>query len=817
MLLERNGACGVKIRKYLPGIDFKAPDERGDPPQAFTETINEELVPFVLQIPSRMDELQARLSTVHSTVVVDTCTYEKDQVKIKPMKGAERQLEWKAQAQKGLREFREQFEKKVLHVDENVDPNVFEPDGSLKTELEELKKSVLVVPDKRKKCFEVYGAEGDVLYAHHTLETSIAVKQLMKTNEDMKVRLSKLALLEKMGTLEDIKSRYAVEVSTKELVESSLDVGQHAQIFINGLRVPVSKAFADISGAIGKIAEDKITTEHPSLYTAVVSQTGLKFIKSELDARELRAVAELVEVARNTNEIHIFASGRQELTAALVAVKKAIENHDSIDLSPDQAEMVDKDRWNKEVLSEVKKDGYIVDLKCTAARQGRKAMVELHGTETAVREVKSMVEAFLNNHAHTSSDIPLTRGQAIHMEAQCKDVLRQCVNDLRETGVRDIKIVDLGLRIMGTKEGINAAKERCKVITDSIAEDSHVVRKEGMTKEFETREMRVLIESCGRNHNVTVIVSNDDFDRGSSGLLHSATFRSGGKVTLRNADMTKQQCGAMVNPANRNLKHGAGLAKILSDAGGPAVNEDCQRLIARRKEIRTGEIYVGVSGHLPCKHLIHAVGPDWRDNHGDEAEKLKRVTENALIAAKDLDSICMSGISCGIFGGRPETCTKIMVEAIVDWLNGQGTTSKLREVMLVDKDDAVLRGFEAALRQVSGSQTSAPQSTPLSAATGFQGESFEEEEPKHESRGILDRAAKSFRSWFGSTTSTAGASIRTEEDKLIVVKSGDILEEKVRVSSAYPILFSHQDKRKRERERERDHRMYYLTKRIHFD
>ena len=172
MLVQRNGACGVNIRKYLPGIDFKAPEDKGDPPKAFTETVNEELVLFVLQIPSRMDELQALLSTVHSAVVVDK--YEKDQVKIKPMKGAERQLEWKAQAQKCLREFMEQFEKKSLSVDENVDPNVFEPDGLLKAELEELKKSFLVVPDKSKKCFELYGRQEDVQRACQSLDGAIA-------------------------------------------------------------------------------------------------------------------------------------------------------------------------------------------------------------------------------------------------------------------------------------------------------------------------------------------------------------------------------------------------------------------------------------------------------------------------------------------------------------------------------------------------------------------------------------------------------------------------------------------------------------------
>ncbi|MFC1474618.1 macro domain-containing protein, partial [bacterium] len=95
-------------------------------------------------------------------------------------------------------------------------------------------------------------------------------------------------------------------------------------------------------------------------------------------------------------------------------------------------------------------------------------------------------------------------------------------------------------------------------------------------------------------------------------------------IELKKGDITKQDTDAIVNAANAALVLGGGVAGAIRARGGPAIQEECNRI---------GGTFVGgaaitTGGNLRARHVIHAVGP--RMGEGDEPAKLKNATMNSL-------------------------------------------------------------------------------------------------------------------------------------------------------------------------------------------
>ncbi len=137
-----------------------------------------------------------------------------------------------------------------------------------------------------------------------------------------------------------------------------------------------------------------------------------------------------------------------------------------------------------------------------------------------------------------------------------------------------------------------------------------------------------------------------------------------GIIHLKLGDITKMKVDAIVNPANDRLILGGGVAGAIARAGGPSIQEECNRI---------GGTYVGGAvitggGNLPAKNVIHAVGP--RMGEGSEDEKLKNATINSLKLAEEnnLTSIAFPAISTGIFGYPVDRCAKIMLDVCREYL-----------------------------------------------------------------------------------------------------------------------------------------------------
>ncbi|KAM4889218.1 protein mono-ADP-ribosyltransferase PARP9 [Thomomys bottae] len=192
---------------------------------------------------------------------------------------------------------------------------------------------------------------------------------------------------------------------------------------------------------------------------------------------------------------------------------------------------------------------------------------------------------------------------------------------------------------------------------------------------------------------------------GNSKCLVEPVFRkrldSGLELSVWKDDLTKHAVDAVVNAANEDLCHAGGLAGALQRAGGPDIQEESRRFVAVHGKVPVGEIALTGPGKLPCKMIIHAVGPQWyvlgRELSIQKLETaIRNILDQAINGRVPIETIAIPALGSGIYQVPVDLCTKVILKTIYDYLQRHPFLGHLKEIHLVSNESHTVAAFKTA-------------------------------------------------------------------------------------------------------------------------
>lgn len=175
-----------------------------------------------------------------------------------------------------------------------------------------------------------------------------------------------------------------------------------------------------------------------------------------------------------------------------------------------------------------------------------------------------------------------------------------------------------------------------------------------------------------------------------------------GRLLVMQGDITKAEVDAIVNAANSSLLGGGGVDGAIHRRGGPAILEECRRI--RRETypegMPAGNAVVTTAGRLPCKWVIHTVGPIWHGGGKGEEEVLAKAYRNSLACAtqKGLSLVAFPAISTGVYGYPRELAAKTAFTVVRDYL---ATHERPKEIQLMFFSESDRSIFLASVKGLS--------------------------------------------------------------------------------------------------------------------
>jgi O-acetyl-ADP-ribose deacetylase (regulator of RNase III) len=161
-------------------------------------------------------------------------------------------------------------------------------------------------------------------------------------------------------------------------------------------------------------------------------------------------------------------------------------------------------------------------------------------------------------------------------------------------------------------------------------------------------------------------------------------------VSLSREDITELEVDAFVFYAQADLALGSGYGGMIAVRGGASIQKELEEM-APAADLQA---VVSGAGKLNAEHIIHAVGPRFRED--DIEAKLLTTMENCLAVAeeKGIKTLAFPAMGAGYYGIPAPVSAKVMLDALKSHLSGE---TGLEEVTICVLDSPQFKAFEAAM------------------------------------------------------------------------------------------------------------------------
>uniref|UniRef100_A0A3Q1IBE4 Macro domain-containing protein n=1 Tax=Anabas testudineus TaxID=64144 RepID=A0A3Q1IBE4_ANATE len=237
--------------------------------------------------------------------------------------------------------------------------------------------------------------------------------------------------------------------------------------------------------------------------------------------------------------------------------------------------------------------------------------------------------------------------------------------------------------ISGAPARVQRAKSCFQELISSLFTDTFTVDKPG-AKEYFTSQGSLVLSKMMADFSCVVVLRPDNQEE-------------------EKADMCSVSADAVVNSANEELQHLGGLSLALLRAAGPQLQKTSDDYIAKNGRLSIGAAIVTDAGDLPCKYIVHTVGPRFSDFDQSTAVKhLKQAVQESLRQAKRVEcsSIALPAISSGVFGFPVDLCADTIAEAVREYCDDPQGVGLLTEIQLVDNNDNTIKALASAVNKV---------------------------------------------------------------------------------------------------------------------
>uniref|UniRef100_A0A4W6DZF5 Poly [ADP-ribose] polymerase n=1 Tax=Lates calcarifer TaxID=8187 RepID=A0A4W6DZF5_LATCA len=264
--------------------------------------------------------------------------------------------------------------------------------------------------------------------------------------------------------------------------------------------------------------------------------------------------------------------------------------------------------------------------------------------------------------------------------------------------------------IAGARLHVRKARACFQEMASALFTDNFIVDKPGAKKYFQSYGSMFL--STVMNEFSCVVVlrpenqeeeeEEENYEEESGLCYCKVQTTSRVLVSVSKADICSFNVDAVVNAANEDLQHIGGLALALLKAAGPQLQKISNDYVSKNGKLRPGDAIVTDAGNLPCKYVVHAVGPRFSDSdQKTSVSRLKLAVKESLKQAEmvSCSSIALPAISSGVFGFPVELCAETIAQAVREYCDSPRGPGSLTEIHLVDNNNNTVSVLAKAVNQ----------------------------------------------------------------------------------------------------------------------